>query len=189
MSTKQIKTTDINGSELAAQGPSLSKSSRLGNNGRHHANPVISKQMMWSSQENKIIMECCLLSESKVRGYRKRMLSLWLNKAMFWVSSQKLVDQANTICSNSWMPELEIAELQWTLAENDSYKEQERSADDTGSNLGKKVGDILIALEADQEIGNLEEEEVAIIQEIAEVLERKQQDKLPVLRDIPKKSC
>ena len=45
----------------------------------------------------------------------------------------------------------------------------------------------MTALEADEEIGNLEEEEVAITEEIAEVLERRQKDKLPVLRDIPKK--
>ena len=31
---------------------------------------------------------------------------------MFWVSEQKLVNQANTICRNSWMTELEIEELE-----------------------------------------------------------------------------
>ena len=100
-------------------------------------------------------MECYLLSEPKVRGYRKHMLSLWLNKGIIWVSEQGLVDQANTIRRNSWMNELEIEELERNLA-------------------GK-------------EIGNLEEEEVAIIEEIAEVSERRQKDKLPALRDIPKK--
>ena len=67
-------------------------------------------------------MECYLLSEPKVRGYRKRMLSLWLNKGMFWVSEQGLVDQANTIHMNNWINELEIEELERNLAENDSYK-------------------------------------------------------------------
>ena len=57
-------------------------------------------------------MECYLLSEPKIRGYRKRMLSLWLQKGMFWVSEQRLVDQANTIHRNSWMTELEIEELE-----------------------------------------------------------------------------
>ena len=85
------------------------------------------------------------------------------------------------------MTELEIEELERNLAENDIYKEEERSADDVGSNLGEDVGDILTALEADEEISNLEEEEVAIIEEIAEVLERRQKDKLPALRDIPNK--
>ena len=50
---------------------------------------VISKRRKWTSQENKIVMECYLLSEPKIRGYRKRMLSLWQQKGMFWVSEQR----------------------------------------------------------------------------------------------------
>ena len=69
----------------------------------NHANPVISKRRQWTNKENKIVMEYYLLSEPKIRGYRKCMLSLWLQKGMFWVSEQILVDQANTICRNSWM--------------------------------------------------------------------------------------
>ena len=46
---------------------------------------------------------------------------------------------------------------------------------------------ILTVLQADEETGNLEAEEVAIIEEIAVVLERRQKDKVPALRDIPKK--
>ena len=57
-------------------------------------------------------MECFLSSEPKIRGYRNRMLILWLQMGMFCVSEQKLVDQANTICRNSWMTELEIEELE-----------------------------------------------------------------------------
>ena len=67
MSSNEIQTNDVNGSD---------KFSRQGNTGRHHANPVISKKRKWTSQENKIVMECYLLSEPKIRGYRKRMLSL-----------------------------------------------------------------------------------------------------------------
>ena len=90
---------------------------------------------------------------------------------MCWVSQQRIIDQANTIHRNSWITELEIEELDRNLAENDSYKEEERSADDTGSNLGEKMRYDFTALEADEEIGNLEEEEFAIIKEIAEVLQ------------------
>ena len=57
-------------------------------------------------------MECYLCSEPKIRGYRKRMPSLWLQKGMFLVSEQRLVDQANTIRRNRWMIELEIEELE-----------------------------------------------------------------------------
>ena len=41
-------------------------------------------------------------------------------------------------------------------------------------------------MEADEEIDNLEEEEVFVIELLAEVLERRQKDKLPALRNIPK---
>ena len=64
-------------------------------------------------------MECYLLSEPKIRGYRKLMINLWLNKSMFWVPEQRLVDQPNTILRNSWMTELKIEELERNLAESD----------------------------------------------------------------------
>ena len=65
-------------------------------------------------------MECYLLSEPKIGGYRKRMLSLSLQKGMFCVSEQRLVDQENTICRNSWMTELEIEELERKVNGSDS---------------------------------------------------------------------
>ena len=88
-------------------------------------------------------MECCLLSEPKVRGYRNSVLSLCLNKGMFWVLEQRLVDQANTNCRNSWVTELETEEMERNLAENDSCKEKERSDNDTGSNFGEEIREIL----------------------------------------------
>ena len=57
-------------------------------------------------------MECYLLSQPKIRGYRNLMLSLWQQKGMFWVSEQRLVDQANTVRRNSWVTELEIEGLE-----------------------------------------------------------------------------
>ena len=65
-------------------------------------------------------MECYLLDEPKIRGSRKRMQSLWLQKGVFWVSEQRLVDQANNIRRNSWMTELEIEELERKVAGSDS---------------------------------------------------------------------
>ena len=49
-----------------------------------------------------------------------------------------------------------------------SFKEEERSPDDLASNLGEEVSDIFTVLET-EEIRNLEEKEVAIIEEIAGV--------------------
>ena len=85
------------------------------------------------------------------------------------------------------MTELEMKELRRILVENGSCKEEERKADDTGNNLEEEVRNILTALEADEEIGNLVEKEVATIKEIAEALEQRQKDKLLAFRDVPKK--
>ena len=67
-----------------------------------------------------------LLSEPKIKRYRKRIPSLWLQKCMFWVSEQRLVDQANTIRRNSWMTELEIEELERKITGSDSIIAAER---------------------------------------------------------------
>ena len=83
-------------------------------------NPVISKRRKWTSQESKIVMECYLLSEPRIRGYRNHMLSLWLQNSMPWVSEKRLVDQANAIRRNSWMTELEIKELERKVTGSDS---------------------------------------------------------------------
>ena len=107
MSSNELETSDVNGSRLAEQEPSSGRCSRQGNIGRHHAKPVISKRRKQTSQENEIVMECYLLSKPKIRGYIKRMLSLWQQKGMFWVSEQRLFDQANTVCRSSWMTELD----------------------------------------------------------------------------------
>ena len=109
MSSNEIETKEVNGSQIAEQGSSSGRCSQQGNIGRHHANPVISKRRKWTSQDNKIVMECYLLSRPKIRGCRKNMLSLL-----------RLIDQANTIRRNSWMTELEIEELERKVTGSDS---------------------------------------------------------------------
>ena len=65
MSSNEIESNDVNGSRFAEQGSSSGRCSRQGNIRRHYANPVISKRRKWTSQENKIVIECYLLSEPK----------------------------------------------------------------------------------------------------------------------------
>ena len=85
------------------------------------------------------------------------------------------------------MTELEIEELERNLAENDSWKEKEKSNDDASSNLGE-MRDILAALEADEDIVSLEEEEVAIIEEIVEALKRRQKKSYQLLETNQRRS-
>ena len=66
----------------------------------------------------------------------------------------------------------------------DSCKEEERNADNTVNNLEEEVRDILTTLETDEKIGAvLSKKRLLFVEEIAEVLEGRQKDKLPVLRD------
>ena len=89
-------------------------------------------------------MEYYLFSEPKNRGYRKHMLSSWLQKDLFWVSEQRLVDQANAIRRNSWMTELEIEELERKVTVSDSVIiEEARNVDALPDHVGEDVGNTL----------------------------------------------
>ena len=116
------------------------------------------------------------------------MLSLWLQKGMFWVSEQRLVDQANTIRRNSWMTELEIEELERKVTGSDSVITAEaRSSEALPDHVGEDRRNVLPEMGAEEQADSLDEEEVAIVMEIAEVIEKGRKDKLPALRNVPKK--
>ena len=146
------------------------------------------RRTKWTSQENKIVMECYLLSEPKIRRYRKHMLSLWLQKSMFWVPEQRLVDQANTICRNSWMTEIEIEQLERKVTGSDSViVEEARNVETLPDHVGEDVRNVLPETGAEEKADSLDEEEVAIVLEIADVIERGGKNKLPALRNVPRK--
>ena len=46
---------------------------------------------------------------------------------------------------------------------------------------------VLLEMGAEEQADSLDEEEVVIVMEIAEVIERGRKDKLPALRNVPKK--
>ena len=128
------------------------------------------------------------MTEPKIRGYRKRILSLWLGKGMFWVSKQRLVDQTNTIHRNSWITELEIEELERKVTGSNSVMvEEARSVEALPGHVGEDVRNVSPEMGAEEQADSLNEEEVALVMEIAEVIERGRKDKLPALRNVPKK--
>ena len=101
---------------------------------------------------------------------------------MFWVSEQRLVDQANTIRRNSWMTELEIEELERKVTVSDSVIAAEaRSVEVLPDQVGKDVRNVLPEMGAEEQTDSLDAEEVAIVMEIAEVIERGGKDKLAAL--------
>ena len=154
MSSNEIETNYINGSQLVEQGPSSDRCSRLGNIDRHHANPVISKRIKWTRQENKFVMKYYLLIEPEIRGNRKRMLSLWLQMGMLQVSEQRLVNQANTIRRNSWMTDLQVEDLERKVTGSDSViVEEVGSVEDLPDHIGEEVRNVLSEMEAEKPAG------------------------------------
>ena len=116
------------------------------------------------------------------------MVSLWLQKGMFWVSEQRLVDQANAIRRNSWMTELEIEKLERKVTASDSVKvEEARSVEALPDHVGEDVRNVLPEMRAEEQADSLDKEEVAIVMDIAEVKEKGRKDKLPARRNVPKK--
>ena len=107
---------------------------------------------------------------------------------MFWVSEQGLVDQANTICRNSLMTELEIEELERKVTGSDSVIAAEaKSSKALPDQVGEDRRNVSLEMGAEEQAGSLDEEEVAIVMEIAEVIEKGRKDKLSPLRNVPKK--
>ena len=53
--------------------------------------------------------------------------------------------------------------------------------------VGKDRRNVLLEMGAEEQTDNLDEEEVAIVMKIAELIERGKKDKLPALRNVSKK--
>ena len=53
--------------------------------------------------------------------------------------------------------------------------------------VGEDVGNVLPEIGVEEQPESLDEEEIAIVMEIAELIERGRKDKLPALRNVPKK--
>ena len=86
------------------------------------------------------------------------------------------------------MTELEIEELERKLNGSDSViLEETRSVEALPDHVGEDVRNVLPEMGAEEQADSLDEEEVAVVMEIAEVIERDRKVKLPALRNVPKK--
>ena len=84
---------------------------------------------------------------------------------MFWY-------QANNIHRNSWMTELDIEELERKVTGSDSViVEEARSVEALPDHAGEDVRNALPEMGAEEQAHSLDEEKVAIIPDIAEVIE------------------
>ena len=86
------------------------------------------------------------------------------------------------------MTALEIEELERKVTGSDGViVEEARSVETLPDHVGEDVRNVLPEMGAEEQADSLDEEEIAIVMETAEVIERGRKDKLPGLRNVPKK--
>ena len=86
------------------------------------------------------------------------------------------------------MTELEIEELERKVTGSNSViVEEARSVEALPDHVGEDVRNVLLEMGAEEQADSLDEGEVAIFLEIAEVIERGRKDQLPAFRNVPKK--
>ena len=86
------------------------------------------------------------------------------------------------------MAELEIDELERKVTGSDSVIVAEtRSVEALPDQVAEDLTNVLPEMRAEEQADSLDEEEVAIVMEIAEVIEKGRKDKLPALRNVPKR--
>ena len=92
------------------------------------------------------------------------MLSSWLQKGTFWVSEQRLVDQANTIRRKRCMTELQIQVLERKVTGSNSVIVKEaRSSEALPDHVGQKVRNVLQEMGAEEQADSLDGKEVTIV--------------------------
>ena len=86
------------------------------------------------------------------------------------------------------MTESEIEELGREVTGSDSVIiEDARNVEALSDHVGEDVRNVLPEIGAEEQADSLDEEEIAIVMKIAEVIESGRKDRLPALRNVPKK--
>ena len=85
------------------------------------------------------------------------------------------------------MTELEIEELERKVTGSDSVIVEEARSFEALPDHVEDMRNVLPEMGAEEQADILNEEDVAIVMEIAEVIQRGRKDKLPALRNVPKK--
>ena len=65
--------------------------------------------------------------------------------------------------------------------------EDARSIEALPDHVGEDVRNLLLEMGAEEQVDSVDEEEVAIVMEISEVIEKGRKDRLPALRNVSKK--
>ena len=110
-----VNGTGSHGAESASSGRCPTGEQR--GPGRHPA----TARTGWTKEMNIAVMECYFLSnpadenDKPIRGYRRRMHSIWNQRQGLHVTEQRLCDQVRMIRKNGWLTELQLADIKKRL--------------------------------------------------------------------------
>ena len=154
----------VNGTRTSGEGfsPGTASGGQQPVPSRHQTTVQRRVRRKWSQEDNRRVMECYYQSVPSRNGYRKRMLQIWVERGLFQVTEQRLVDQANQIRKKRWLSDLDLE-----LEEIRRSVEEGEYMDDLGQN------------EEDQEIGSGQEETTE--PELAEQCMNPQRQKLKIV--------
>ena len=85
------------------------------------------------------------------------------------------------------MTELDIQLERKVTGSDRIIVEEARNVEALPDHVGKDLRNVLPEMGEEEQADSLDEEEIAIVMEIAEVIERGRKDKLPALRNVPKR--
>ena len=84
---------------------------RYTNEDLRNLNNQIPKGKKWTREDNKLSIHCYFRSNRTQRGYRKRMIEIWLEFSSFRTTSKRKADRVRTIIRKGWFYDLEILEI------------------------------------------------------------------------------
>ena len=158
--------------------------------GRHQATAARIRRR-WSQNDNRIVMECYYRSEPRKIGYRKRMHQLWIDREMFPVTEQRLLDQKSQIVQKQWLSRLELEEIARAVEDGEygsirgdlEHEEAERSINhqepDIQTERDRTENDVF----ALKDRVDITEEEICLLQRLNEI-RKMDRTRLPALREV-----
>ncbi|MCH2405554.1 MAG: hypothetical protein MK200_05110 [Nitrosopumilus sp.] len=149
---------------------------------------VQQKKKKWDPNDILCLMKCYYQSKPDVRGYRKRMFSLWIKNGRFEATEQQLCDQVRNILKKGRLSLLQLEEAKRGLVETTGEKElpnmeiynrnQIATGDDNEHVNGGSDG--IVNIDAD----NVSDVEKGIMDELQKIIEMVEMPKSINLRKI-----
>ena len=89
---------------------------------------------------NKVVMECYYEGEPEKRGFMRKMRRIWMDRALFEVSAQRLLDQVRVIKTNEYFSQVKLEEIRMQVKNRNneemlSSEQQDSYLSEQGINL------------------------------------------------------